>query len=101
MWTAVDRDPENDVLDLELQAAKVACHYTCTYSTGLSSPVSRTATYLDAGNAFGVRCSSACPCVFRTVIFAIATKTSAQDTWLALGHIPIATWRETHICSGP
>lgn len=74
MWTAAGRDPENDALDLELQAAKIACYYTCTYSTGLSSPVSRAATYLDAGNAFGVRCSSARPCGFRTVMFAIATK---------------------------
>lgn len=74
MWTVAGRDPKNDTLDLELQTANITCHHTCTYSTGLSSPASRAATYLDAGNAFGVRCSSARPCVFRTVIFAIATK---------------------------
>jgi hypothetical protein len=74
MWTAAGRDPKDDTLDPCNFRLPISFHYTCTYSTGLSSPVSRAATYLDAGNAFGVRCSSARPCVFKTVIFAIATK---------------------------
>lgn len=46
---------------------------TCIYSIGLSSPVSRLAVYLVAGNAFGTRLNSTRRLEFVMVTEAIVT----------------------------
>lgn len=55
-------------------------YYTWTYSTGLSSPVSRLATYRVAGNAFGARWRRTRFREFVTVMLEIATEPDATGS---------------------